>query len=141
MRFVSLPDLSKTQSRPLYCPAKGEKSAPSVAARARSHIDCLRIALISSLRTVTKTGTTLTACDTALLDEKIPQDIVYTTSNSWPALASPSPSSAPSRSYRRDNDVLAAIQALAQTHKTLSSGIIYEKAAGRAAPARTPTPH
>jgi len=65
--------------------------------------------------------------DTPLLDEKIPQDIVYTHQQLMAALAYSIAKFCAVQPATVDADVLAAIQALAQTYKTLSSGIIYEK--------------
>jgi hypothetical protein len=62
-----------------------------------------------------------------LLDEKIPQDIVYTHQQLMAALAFSIAKFCAIQPAAVDADVLAAIQSLAQTYKTLSSGIIYEK--------------
>jgi hypothetical protein len=62
-----------------------------------------------------------------LLDEKIPQDIVYTHQQLMAALAFSIAKFCAVQPTVVDNDVLTSIQALAQTYKTLSSGIIYEK--------------
>jgi len=68
----------------------------------------------------------LLPADTPLLDEKIPQDIVYTHQQLMSALAFSIAKFCAVQPTAVDTDVLEAIQALAQTYKTLSSGIIYE---------------
>ena len=65
--------------------------------------------------------------DTPLLDEKIPQDIVYTHQQLMAALAFSIAKFCAVQPTATDTDVVAALQALAETYKTLSSGIIYEK--------------
>ncbi len=62
-----------------------------------------------------------------MLDEKIPQDIVHTHQQLMAALAFSIAKFCAVQPAAVDADVLTAIQALAQTYKTLSSGIIYEK--------------
>ena len=62
-----------------------------------------------------------------MLDEKIPQDIVYTHQQLMAALAFSIAKFCAVQPAAVDADVLTAIQALARTYKTLSSGIIYEK--------------
>ena len=62
-----------------------------------------------------------------MLDEKIPQDIVYTHQQLMSALAFSIAKFCAVQPATVDSDVLNAIHALAQTYKTLSSGIIYEK--------------
>ena len=65
--------------------------------------------------------------DTPLLDEKIPQDIVYTHQQLMAALAFSIAKFCAAQPTAVDADVLAAILSLAQTYKTLTSGIIYER--------------
>src|SRR5439155_23810621 len=62
-----------------------------------------------------------------LLGEKIPQDIVYTHQQLMAALAFSIAKFCAVQPAALDTDVLAALQSLAQTYKTLSTGIIYEK--------------
>jgi hypothetical protein len=65
--------------------------------------------------------------DTPLLDEKIPQDIVYTHQQLMAAVAFSIAKFCAAQPSATDADVLTAIRALAESYKTLSSGIIYEK--------------
>ena len=65
--------------------------------------------------------------DTPLLDAKIPQDVIYMHQNFLSGLAFVVAKFAATHPETADPDVLAAVEALAGTHKTLSSGILYEK--------------
>ena len=65
--------------------------------------------------------------DTPLLAEKIPQDIVYTHQQLMTAMAFSIAKFCAVQPASADTDVLTALQALSETYKTLSSGIIYEK--------------
>ncbi len=124
-----------------FCPAKGEKICAVCCGTEREiTIDCPSDCsyLISAHRYEDEHQRSL-PLDTPLLDEKIPQDIVYTHQQLMAALAfsiakfcAVQPTAVDTdvlaaQPTAVDTDVLAAIQALAQTYKTLSSGIIYEK--------------
>ena len=112
-----------------FCPAKGEKICAVCCGTEREvTIDCPSDCsyLIAAHRYENEHQRSLPA-DTPLLDEKIPQDIVYTHQQLRAALAFSIAKFCAVQPAAVDSDVLAAIQALAQTYKTLSSGIIYEK--------------
>ena len=112
-----------------FCPAKGEKICAVCCGTEREvTIDCPSDCsfLVSAHRYEDEHRRSLPA-DTLLLDEKIPQDIVYTHQQLMAALAFSIAKFCAVQPAAVDADVLAAIQALAQTYKTLSSGIIYEK--------------
>jgi hypothetical protein len=112
-----------------FCPAKGEKICAVCCGTGREvTIDCPSDCsyLLSAHRYEEEHQRSLPA-DTPLLDEKIPQDIVYTHQQLMAALAFSIAKFCAVQSGAVDTDVLAAIQALAETYKTLSSGIIYEK--------------
>ena len=112
-----------------FCPAKGEKICAICCGTEREvSIDCPSDCsyLVSAHRYEDEHQRSLPA-DTPLLDEKIPQDIVYTHQQLMAALAFSIAKFCAVQPTAVDTDVLAAIQALAQTYKTLSSGIIYEK--------------
>ena len=112
-----------------FCPAKGEKICAVCCGTEREvTIDCPSDCsyLISAHRYEDGHQRSLPA-DTPLLDEKIPQDIVYTHQQLMAALAFSIAKFCAAQPAAVDTDVLAAIQALAQTYKTLSSGIIYER--------------
>ena len=112
-----------------FCPAKGEKICAVCCGTEREvTIDCPSDCsyLISAHRYEDGHQRSLPA-DTPLLDEKIPQDIVYTHQQLMAALAFSIAKFCAVQPAAVDGDVLTAIQSLAQTYKTLSSGIIYEK--------------
>ncbi len=112
-----------------FCPAKGEKICAVCCGTEREvTIDCPSDCsyLVAAHRYEDGHHRSLPA-DTPLLDEKIPQDIVYTHQQLMAALAFSIAKFCAVQPAAVDTDVLAAIQALAQTYKTLSSGIIYEK--------------
>jgi hypothetical protein len=112
-----------------FCPAKGEKICAVCCGTEREvTIDCPSDCsyLVAAHRYEDEHQRSLPA-DTPLLDEKIPQDIVYTHQQLMAALAFSIAKFCATQPAAVDTDVLAAIQALAQTYKTLSSGIIYEK--------------
>lgn len=112
-----------------FCPSKGEKICAVCCGTEREvTIDCPSDCsyLISAHRYEDGHQRALPA-DTPLLDEKIPQDVFYTHQQLMSALAFAIARFCTVQPTAVDTDVLAAIQALAQTYKTLSSGIIYEK--------------
>ncbi len=112
-----------------FCPAKGEKICSVCCGTEREvSIDCPSDCsyLLSAHRYEDERQRTLPA-HTPLLDEKIPQDIVYTHQQLMAALAFSIAKFCAVQPAAVDADVLTTIQALAQTYKTLSSGIIYEK--------------
>jgi hypothetical protein len=125
---VSCPICEKRKAA-RFCPAKGEKICAVCCGTEREvTIDCPSDCsyLVSAHRYENEHQRSLPT-DTPLLDEKIPQDIVYTHQQLMAALAFSIAKFCTVQPAVVDTDVLAAIQALAQTYKTLSSGIIYEK--------------
>ena len=121
--------ISEKRKPARFCPAKGEKICAVCCGTEREiTIDCPSDCsyLISAHRYEDEHQRSL-PLDTPLLDEKIPQDIVYTHQQLMAALAFSIAKFCAVQPTAVDTDVLAAIQALAQTYKTLSSGIIYEK--------------
>jgi hypothetical protein len=112
-----------------FCPVKGEKICAVCCGTEREvTIDCPSDCsyLLAAHRYEDEHQRSLPA-GTPLLDEKIPQDIVYTHQQLMAALGFSIAKFCAVQPAAVDGDVLAAIQALAQTYKTLSSGIIYEK--------------
>jgi hypothetical protein len=125
---VSCPICEKRKAA-RFCPAKGEKICAVCCGTEREvSIDCPSDCsyLVAAHRYEDRHQRSLPA-DTPLLDEKIPQDIVYTHQQLMAAVAFSIAKFCAVQPAAVDADVLAAIQALAQTYKTLSSGIIYEK--------------
>ncbi len=112
-----------------FCPAKGEKICAICCGTEREvTIDCPSDCsyLVAAHRYENEHQRSLPT-DAPLLDEKIPQDIVYTHQQLMAALAFSIAKFCAVQPATVDDDVLAAIHALAQTYETLSSGIIYEK--------------
>ena len=112
-----------------FCPAKGEKICAVCCGTEREvSIDCPSDCsyLIAAHRYEDGHQRALPP-GTPLLDETISQDIVYTHQQLMAALAFSIAKFCAVHPDAVDTDVLAAIQSLAQTYKTLTSGIIYEK--------------
>jgi len=112
-----------------FCPAKGEKICAVCCGTEREvTIDCPSDCsyLVAAHRYENEHQRSLPA-DTPLLEEKIPQDTVYGHQQLMSALAFSIAKFCAVQPSATDPDVLAALQALAQTYKTLGSGIIYEK--------------
>ena len=65
--------------------------------------------------------------DTPLMDARLTSDIVHTHQQLLSAMAFTIAKFCSTETAAADPDVLAAIQALAESYKTLSSGIVYEK--------------
>jgi hypothetical protein len=125
---VSCPICEKRKAA-RFCPAKGEKICAVCCGTEREvTIDCPSDCpyLVSAHRYEDQHRRPL-AADTPLLEEKIPHDIVHTHQKLMAALAFSIAKFCAAQPAATDADVLAAIQALAATHKTLSSGLIYEK--------------
>ena len=111
-----------------FCPAKGEKICAVCCGTEREvSIDCPSdcIYLIAAHRYENEHQRSIPA-DTPLLDEKIPQDTVYAHQQLMSALAFSIAKFCAVQPTATDPDVLVALEALAQTYKTLGSGIIYE---------------
>ena len=112
-----------------FCPAKAEKICAVCCGKEREvTIDCPSDCtyLISAHRYESEHPRDIPA-DTPLLEETIPQDVVHTHQQLMAALAFSIAKFCATQPTAVDNDILAAIEALAQTYKTLSSGLIYEK--------------
>jgi len=125
---VSCPICEKRKAE-RFCPAKAEKICAICCGKEREvTIDCLTdcMYLISAHRYESEHPRDIPA-DTPLLDETIPQDVVHTHQQLMAALAFSIAKFCAAQPAAVDNDILAALEALAQTYKTLSSGLIYEK--------------
>ena len=112
-----------------YCPAKGEKICAVCCGTEREvTIDCPSDCtyLISAHRYESEHPRDIPA-DTPLLDETIPQDVVHTQQQLIAAIAFSIAKFCAAQPTAVDNDILAALESLAQTYKTLTSGLIYEK--------------
>jgi len=132
---VSCPICEKRKAE-RFCPAKAEKICAVCCGKEREvTIDCPSDCtyLISAHRYETDHPRDIPA-DTPLLDETIPRDLVHTHQQLMAAIAFSIAKFCAGQPTAVDNDILAALEALAQTYKTLSSGLIYEK------PPQTPLP-
>jgi hypothetical protein len=112
-----------------FCPAKGEKICAVCCGTEREvaidcPVDCSY--LIASHRYEDEHQRELPA-DTPLLDVNLPSDIIHTHQHLMSALAFAAAKFCASHPDAKDTDVLEGIQALAETYKTLQSGIYYEK--------------
>jgi hypothetical protein len=112
-----------------FCPAKGEKICAVCCGTEREvSIDCPPDCsyLVAAHRYEDEHQRELPA-DTPLLDVKVPQDVIYTHQNVLSGIAFTAAKFTAAHSATTDSDVLAAFQSLAETYKTLGSGIYYEK--------------
>lgn len=112
-----------------YCPAKGEKICAVCCGTEREvSIDCAADCsyLLAAHRYEDQHQRELPE-DTPLLDAKIPRDVIYLHQDFLSGMAFAAAKFTAAHPDTADPDVLAAVEALAQTHKTLSSGIVYEK--------------
>jgi hypothetical protein len=112
-----------------FCPAKGETICALCCGTGREvTIDCAPDCahLLAAHRYEDEHPRALPP-DTPLLDINLPSEIVHTQQQLMSALAFTVAKFCASQREATDTDVLAAIQALAETYKTLRTGIYYEK--------------
>jgi hypothetical protein len=112
-----------------FCPAKGEKICAVCCGTEREvSIDCPTDCsyLVAAHRYEDQHQRTLPG-DTPLLDVKVPQDVIYAHENVLSGLAFTAAKFSAAHPATSDPDILAALEALAETYKTLNSGIYYEK--------------
>ena len=111
-----------------FCPAKGEKICAVCCGTEREvSIDCHRDCayLMAAHRYEDQQQRSLPA-DTPLLDAKVSQDMIYSHQDVLSGLAFTAAKFSAANPGTTDPDVLLALQSLAQTYKTLGSGILYE---------------
>ncbi len=112
-----------------FCPAKAEKICAVCCGTEREvTIDCPSDCgyLLSAHRYEDQHPRAL-AADTPLLDARIASDTIHAQSQFLSAIAFTIAKFCASQPSTADPDVLAALRALAETYKTLASGIIYEQ--------------
>ena len=112
-----------------FCPAKGETICAVCCGTGREvTIDCPADCahLLAAHRYEDEHPRSLPP-DTPLLDVNLPSDIVHTQQQLMSALAFTVAKFCASQREATDSDVLSAIQALAETYRTLRTGIYYEK--------------
>ena len=112
-----------------FCPAKGESICAVCCGTEREvsidcPVDCPH--LLAAHRYEDEHPRQLLA-DTPLLEERVPSDAVHTNQQLMAALAFTVAKFCASQRSTTDLDVLNALQALAETYRTLRSGIYYEK--------------
>ena len=112
-----------------FCPAKGEKICAMCCGKEREvSIDCqLDCSYLSAAHRYEDQHQRALPEDTPLLDAKVSQDVIYAHQNLLSGVAFTVAKFSAAHPATTDTDVLAALQTLAETSKTLSSGIIYEK--------------
>jgi hypothetical protein len=125
---VSCPICEKRKAE-RYCPAKGEKICAVCCGREREvtidcPVDCSY--LVSAHRYEDEHQRQLPP-DTPLLDVTLPSDLIHTQQQLMAALAFTIAKFCAAHHDATDSDVLAALQALAETSRTLMTGIYYEK--------------
>jgi hypothetical protein len=112
-----------------FCPAKGETICAVCCGTGREvTIDCTPDCpyLVAAHRYEDEHPRALPA-DTPLLDVNVPSDVIHTHQQLMAALAFSIAKFCAAQPSASDSDVLAGLQALAETYKTLRSGIYYEK--------------
>ena len=112
-----------------YCPAKGEKiCAVCCGTEREATIDCPADCayLISAHRYENEHERSIPP-DTPFLDSKLPQEIIYSNQVFLSGISFTIAKFCAAQPSASDPDILAALQALAETYRTLASGIYYEK--------------
>jgi hypothetical protein len=116
-----------------FCPAKGLKICAICCGTEREvRIDCPSDCayLIAAHRYEDEHRRPIPS-DTPLLDVEVPRDTVHTQQRLIAALAFSVAKFCSAQPTSSDLDVLAGLQALAETHRTLISGIYYERTPDR----------
>lgn len=112
-----------------FCPAKGEKICAICCGTGREvTIDCLPDCayLVAAHRYEDQQQRSLPA-DTPFLEDHIPGGVIHEHQQLMTALAFTIAKFCAGQPGASDSDVLAALQSLAQTYKTLGSGLYYER--------------
>jgi hypothetical protein len=112
-----------------YCPAKDDKICAVCCGTEREvtidcPLDCPH--LISAHRYENEHERSIPA-DTPFLDSKLPQEIIYANQALLSGISFAVAKFCAAQPSASDPDILVALQALAETYKTLGSGIYYEK--------------
>jgi hypothetical protein len=112
-----------------FCPAKGEKICAVCCGTEREvSIDCpVECSYLIAAHRYEDEHQRELPPDTPLLDVKIPRDSIYAHQAVLSGIAFAAAKFCAIHPDANDTDILAALEALAETFKTLSSGILYEK--------------
>ena len=112
-----------------FCPAKGEKICAVCCGKEREvTVDCQTDCpyLIAAHRYEEEHPRAIPK-DTPFLEERLPADMVHTHQPLMAAIVYGIARSCAALPAATDSDILAAIQSMAETYRTLASGIYYEK--------------
>jgi hypothetical protein len=125
---VSCPICGKRKAA-RFCPAKGESICAVCCGTEREvsidcPVDCTH--LIAAHRYESEHPREIPA-DAPLLDVNLPSDLMYTHQQLIAAMAFTVAKFCAAHQDATDQDILAGVQALAETYKTLRSGIYYER--------------
>lgn len=120
-----------------FCPAKGETICPVCCGTEREvTIDCpADCAYLRAAHRYENDHPRPVPADAPFLDVDLPRDVVRQHQQLLSGLAFSVAKFASAHPAAADSDALAALQSLAETYKTLSGGILYEK------PPEAPLPH
>lgn len=112
-----------------FCPAKADKICAVCCGTEREvSIDCpADCAYLTAAHRYESEHPRNLPSTTALLEETIPKDIIHTHQQLMAGLAFAIAKFCAAQPAAVDNDILSALEALAQTYKTLSSRLIYER--------------
>jgi hypothetical protein len=112
-----------------FCPAKGETICAVCCGTGREvTIDCTpECSYLSAAHRYEDEHPRSLPVDTPLQDINLPQDVVHRQQQLMAALAFTIAKFCASQRDTTDSDVLAALEALAESYKTLRTGIYYEK--------------
>ena len=112
-----------------FCPAKAEKICPVCCGTEREvSIDCpMDCAYLVSAHRYEEQHPRALPPDTPLLDVRLSSEIVHAQPQLLSAIAFTIAKFCPAQASATDPDVLAALQALAETYKTLAAGIVDEQ--------------
>lgn len=112
-----------------FCPAKGEKICAVCCGTEREiSIDCpTDCAYLAAAHRYEDEHKRQIAADTPFLEERIPPGTLHTHQPLMAALAFTMAKACMTHPSATDPDVIAALRALAESYKTLISGIYYEK--------------
>jgi hypothetical protein len=111
-----------------FCPAKGEKICAVCCGTEREvTLDCpVDCSFLIAAHRYENEHPRQIPDGTPMLDVRVPQDLLYTHQQLMTALAFTLAKFCAAHPEATDPDVLAALQALAETQKTLTTGIYYE---------------
>ena len=112
-----------------FCPAKGEKICAVCCGTEREvSLDCpADCAYLVAAHRYEEEHPRAVAADAPFVEERLPADFVYTHQRLLGVIAFTIAKACAAQPTATDPDVLAAVRALAESYRTLISGIYYEK--------------